>query len=472
MRKRIPVVAVFDIGKTNKKLLVFDGDYNVLMEEVTCFNEITDDEGFPCEDIGALSKWILREFQQLKRSEEYQLKAVNFSTYGASLVYINEDGERVGYLYNYLKPYPKELMDHFLSARGGMARFSEDTSSPVMGHLNAGLQLYWLKHQKAELYNSVATALHLPQYLSYLITGQRKAELTSLGCHSVMWDFDKMSYHSWLQEEELCPRLAAVAKGSEVISCLNEFTGEDIWVGTGLHDSSAAVNPYLSRFKDPFMIISTGTWVICMNPFNSELPESDELEKGCLSYLTYQGAPIKTTMLFAGNDHDTQVKRITQHFSIDEAYPKTMIYDAGVIEQLEKKGFHLASKHGEADLVSATTPCLFNRRDLFSFDSHEQAYHQLLIDLVIQQKASADMVLQNSELDNIYVDGGFCKNKIYMQLLANMFSTKNVFATSMTQGTALGAALAIHESWNGNQLAENLISLKRWIANTDRLVNR
>lgn len=472
MEKRIPVVAVFDIGKTNKKLLVFDADYNLLKEEVTCFDEIADDDGFPCENMDVLAEWVLSEYEKLKRSEKFQLKAVNFSTYGASLVYMNHKRDRVGYLYNYLKPYPPELAEQLIAARGGMTYFSEDTSSPIMGHLNAGLQLYWLKHQKTDLFNNVATALHLPQYLSFLITGQYKAELTSLGCHSAMWDFSKMNYHSWLQEEGLHTRLATVTKGNEVIRCSNEFTGEEIWVGTGLHDSSAAVNPYLSRFTDPFMILSTGTWVICMNPFNSELPGSKELERGCLSYLTYQGMPIKTTMLFAGNDHDTQVKKITQHFSIDEAFLKTMVYDGGVIKQLEKKGFQLASKSGAADLVSATTPCLFNSRDLSSFDSPEQAYHQLLIDLVIQQKASADMVLQNTEIDNIYVDGGFCKNKIYMQLLANAFSTKNVFATSMTQGTALGAALAIHDSWNGRQLSESLISLKRWIAHQDRLMPR
>ncbi|MGE9314575.1 FGGY-family carbohydrate kinase [Niabella sp. CJ426] len=472
MEKRIPVIAVFDIGKTNKKLLVFDADYNVLKEEVTCFDEIADDDGFACENIDALAAWILWEFEQLKRSEKFQLKAVNFSTYGASLVYVNHKGERVGYLYNYLKPYPRELMDRFLASKGGIARFAEDTSSPVMGHLNAGLQLYWLKHHKAELFNNVATALHLPQYLSFLITGQRRAELTSLGCHSVMWDFYKMNYHSWLQEEGLHTRLARVTKGSEVVRCSNEFTGEEIWVGTGLHDSSAAVNPYLIRFTDPFMIISTGTWVICMNPFNSELPGSKELEKGCLSYLTYQGAPIKTTMLFAGNDHDQQVKRITQYFAINEAYLKSTVYNAGIIEQLRNKEMLRDLKSAEAGPETTTTPCRFHSRDLSSFDSPEQAYHQLLIDLVIQQKASADMVLQNSEIDNIYVDGGFCKNKIYMQLLANAFSTKNVFGTSMTQGTALGAALAIHNSWNKGQLPESLISLKRWIADQDSLVTR
>src|SRR5687768_13412643 len=98
MEKKIPVVAVFDVGKTNKKLLVFDTDYNVLKEEVTCFDEIADDDGFPCEDIAALAEWILSGFEALKQSEVFQLKAVNFSTYGASLVYVDHKGERVGYL--------------------------------------------------------------------------------------------------------------------------------------------------------------------------------------------------------------------------------------------------------------------------------------------------------------------------------------------------------------------------------------
>ena len=52
---KLPVIAIFDIGKTNKKLLLFDQQYKLLHEESTQINETTDEDGFACEDIDALS---------------------------------------------------------------------------------------------------------------------------------------------------------------------------------------------------------------------------------------------------------------------------------------------------------------------------------------------------------------------------------------------------------------------------------
>jgi len=41
-------------------------------------------------------------------------------------------------------------------------------------------------------------------------------------------------------------------------------------MGFGVHDSSAALIPYLKAQKNPFLLISTGTWSISINPFNKE----------------------------------------------------------------------------------------------------------------------------------------------------------------------------------------------------------
>ena len=64
----------------------------------------------------------------------------------------------------------------------------------------------------------------------------------------------------------------------------------------------------------------------------------------------------------------------------------------------------------------------------------------------------------------IFVDGGFSKNDLYMTLLAEAFPELEVFAAEVAQASALGAALAIHSSWNTNPLPENLISLKQYTA--------
>ena len=62
----------------------------------------------------------------------------------------------------------------------------------------------------------------------------------------------------------------------------------------------------------------------------------------------------------------------------------------------------------------------------------------------------------------LFVDGGFGKNEIYMNLLAKVFPDMEVYAASVAQATALGAALAIHQDWNTQKLPLNLIELRRY----------
>jgi glycerol kinase len=52
----------------------------------------------------------------------------------------------------------------------------------------------------------------------------------------------------------------------------------------------------------------------------------------------------------------------------------------------------------------------------------------------------------------IFVDGGFGKNPIYMSLLAKAFPGIEVYAATVPQASALGAALVIHHHWNKNPL--------------------
>src|SRR5205085_6586159 len=133
--------------------------------------------------------------------KEFEVKAINFSTYGASFVYIDENGDPVTPLYNYLKPYPEALKKKFYDDYGGEEAFSSRTASPVLGSLNSGMQLYRLKYEKPEVFKKIKHALHLPQYLSYLISGRAYSDLTSIGCHTNLWDFQNKHYHEWVIKE-------------------------------------------------------------------------------------------------------------------------------------------------------------------------------------------------------------------------------------------------------------------------------
>ena len=138
-------VAIFDIGKTNKKAFLFNESYQIVWENSVNLPETVDEDGFPCEDIVALKDWFLSCWEQMKSQTQYNLKAVNFSTYGASFVYVDEKGNPLTPLYNYLKPYPEKLKNKFYSKYKGEEVFAVKTASPVLGSLNSGMQIYRLK---------------------------------------------------------------------------------------------------------------------------------------------------------------------------------------------------------------------------------------------------------------------------------------------------------------------------------------
>jgi glycerol kinase len=87
------------------------------------------------------------------------------------------------------------------------------------------------------------------------------------------------------------------------------------------------------------------------------------------------------------------------------------------------------------------------------------------MDLVHQQVYSLRMVLKGTSVKRIFVDGGFSKNAVYMNLLSIALPDIEIFAASMAQATAMGAALAIHKAWNTKSIPGNIMELKYYSQN-------
>jgi sugar (pentulose or hexulose) kinase len=452
MSKAIPVIAIFDIGKTNKKLLLFDERYKLVYEESGQLKETVDEDGFPCEDIKALTDWIKKSFDTIWDDWRFEIKAVNFSAYGASFVYLDEELKVIPPLYNYLKPYSPALRKKFYDEYGGESRFSKATASPVLGNLNSGMQLYRLKNEKPDVFDRIKYALHLPQYLSFILTASLHSDITSIGCHTNLWDFKQDKYHKWVKKEAVLEKLAPVEKCNAVAGHIDQA----IPVGVGLHDSSAALIPYLASFNEPFVLLSTGTWSISLNPFNHTMLSDYELDQDCLCYLSYEGKPVKASRIFAGNEHEQRVKEMAAYFSKPVNYYTSVIVDGHLLKKQRnkaEKSKHLSSNSGPAKSA-------FSERKLSDFETYEEAYHQLITDIVAQQVRSTNLVLRGTGVKRIFVDGGFSKNSIFMYLMAEAFPDIEVYAASVAQASALGAALVFHQCWNNKELPSDIINMK------------
>jgi len=433
------VVLIFDIGKTNKKILLFDRSLNIIHEEETIFEEITDDDGFPGDDIERLEAWIKDTCETYINDERYLVKGINFTTYGATLMYLDDKGKRLTPAYNYLKPMPEGIVEPLYEAHGGEEEFCRNTASPALGMLNSGFQALWLKEKKTEIFGRVKTILHLPQYLSYLLTGKCSSEHTSIGCHTALWDFDRMHYHPWTRQlGDTLPEPEPV----ETIHTSTVFTKE-LPVGIGIHDSSSSLVPYFMNSDEEFILVSTGTWCISMNPFNPEPLTAAQLKKDCLAYMSIQQKPVKSSRLFLGHIHDVNVKRLNQLYGVDDSAYKQVDLKEDTLRSLYRKS------NGNGTFFQNGIPVDYLDKSIekASFRSFDEAYHQLIMDLVDLTIESIDLIIEKQDnTKNMFISGGFSKNPLFLKLIASRFPDKKVYTSEVANATSLGAALVL---WKG-----------------------
>ncbi|MDO6597914.1 FGGY family carbohydrate kinase [Oceanihabitans sp. 2_MG-2023] len=428
------VIAVFDMGKTNKKLFLFDKDFNVVYKNSVRFEECMDDDNYPCDDIDAIEKWIQSEIKTIQEKKEFNIKAINFSTHGATLVYLDEAGQRITPLYNYLKPLEIDF-EPLYKKNSGVAEFSRKTASPAYGMLNSGLQMYWLKQSKPQYWNKVKTILHYPQYLSYLFSNKITADFTSVGAHTAIWDFDTMQYHDWLAKEGITLPEPKPGKNAALAS----VNGQEIAIGKGLHDSSSSIIPLLEENENSdneFILLSTGTWIICMNPFSKETLTTNQLKNDCLCFMTPDKKQIKSSMQFLGRVHEVNAIALSEFFGAEKNHYLELSLNKPLCTRILHKNKHLffpkeIAKDFKGDLTQ-----------LKNFESYEHAYYQLIFEISQRVHEGINRILDaNNNLKDVYISGGFNRNDIFVEYLHQMMPGQKIQFPKGQNASALGAAL-------------------------------
>ncbi|MFY0688536.1 MAG: sugar kinase [Cyclobacteriaceae bacterium] len=445
------VIAVFDVGKTNKKFFLFDRSFKVVHQTYIRFDEIPDDDGFHSEDLYALANWIKQTFEEIISNQSYSVKAVNFSAYGASLVHLDVKNELATPFYNYLKPLPRTIEDKFLGHFKSKEDFELRTASPYLGMLNSGIQLIYLKYAKPNLFQQVERTIHFPQYLSGIITGEFMTDYMSIGCHTGLWDFGNNDYSHWLTAEGVQSKLCQLK--SDAFKMVS-----GVKVGRGIHDSSAALMPYLSEHMDPFVLISTGTWNISMNPFNHEPLNSAELKLDCLNYMTSTGKSVKSTRLFLGNHLRETVKKLAEFFNVDYEDYKQIGWKP---ERVNKCDSSRQLLFDHKVLLPERFGFTNSEQSNFSmFPSFELAVHQLFEELTDLQVASLHVVL--GDVKDIFVDGGFATSDLFLSLLAKKLPEHRIYSCEFGMGSALGAALQVSEHGLPEDYFKDHYKVKLW----------
>ncbi|MBN9031613.1 MAG: carbohydrate kinase [Rhizobiales bacterium 63-7] len=258
-------VAVIDIGKTNAKLVVFDLQAGREIAARTTPNRVIDTSPYPHFDTEALFAFLKSALAELHRA--YSFEAISITAHGATIVVLDEAGELALPVLDYEYAGPEETAYAYRAMR---PPFAETGSPPLPGGLNVGAQLFWQAKSFPKQFANVATILTYPQYWAYRLTGVLANEITSIGCHTDLWNPWAADYSTLVDRMGWRKKMPPMRRADEKLGPLRrDIAAEtglpaDMPVYCGLHDSNASLLPHLWAASPPFSVVSTGTWVVIM----------------------------------------------------------------------------------------------------------------------------------------------------------------------------------------------------------------
>ncbi|TIU86075.1 MAG: carbohydrate kinase, partial [Mesorhizobium sp.] len=150
--------------------------------------------------------------------------------------------------------------------------FAETGTPRLPVGLNLGAQFFWQQRNFPAEFAEAAAILMYPQYWAFRLTGVAVNEVTSLGCHTDLWNPWKADFSSLVDRMQWRGLMAPVRPAKDrlgpILPALAKVTGLDPQtpVFCGLHDSNASLLPHLLSDRPPFSVVSTGTWVVVLNP--------------------------------------------------------------------------------------------------------------------------------------------------------------------------------------------------------------
>ncbi len=296
-------IAVIDVGKTNAKLALVDGKSLTEIAVVTRPNNVLPGPPYPHFDLEGHWRFFLDNLTVFHR--KFGIDAISITTHGASAVLLDKFGQLATPMLDYEHDGPDHMAEAYNAIRPPFAV----TGSPrLQGGLNVGAQLHWLFETDPGLKARTAHIVTYPQYWGYRLTGRFATDVSSLGCHTDLWEPRTGKPSSLARTLSVSDKLAPAHHASDVlgtvVSDVAAATGlpGDTPVLCGIHDSNASLLPHLLGRSGAFNVVSTGTWVIVMAVKGKDVPLDPT--RDTLVNTSAFGDPVPSARFMGGREYE------------------------------------------------------------------------------------------------------------------------------------------------------------------------
>jgi L-fuculokinase len=413
--------AVLDIGKTNLKLVVLDDDGGEVHVAQRA-NRVEPGPPYPHFDADALWAWIVEALRAVP--DRSAIETIVPVTHGATAALLA--GERLAMpVLDYEHDGPDQLAEDYAGVADDYAR---TFSPPLPLGLNLGRQIFWQARRFPDAFAGVTDILMYPQYWAWRLAGEKASEVTSLGCHTDLWQprdgrlsglvettgwsalFPRVRA-AWEMLGPLRPEVAAATGLSAACRVL-----------TGIHDSNASYLAYLASAAPPFTVVSSGTWVICMAAGG----RLDRLAAGCdmLANVDATGAPVPTARFMGGREYQAILGEVPHAGASLADLDAVLAKGTLALPSFAPESGPFPGRRGR--IVGPEPETAGERRALAAL------YATLMLDFVLEQLGATGRV---------FIDGPFARNALITDSLATLRPGQPVHTLAATCGAGRGALL-------------------------------
>jgi len=412
--------AVFDIGKTNIKLSLVGRDSGQLAISAQSENSVLNDGDFPCANTEHIWLWLKSQLKQW--STTYLIEGIGITTHGATIACVAE-----GELVLPILDYEFTEIDSARQAYNLLRPAFDETLSPALPvGLNLGAQLHWLQKQYPEEFARTQHFLLYPQYWCYRLSGVAVSEMTSLGCHTDLWNPNKKDYSTLVNRQrwrELFPPNFAAGKCLGVIKPdLAKTLGlpATCEIYNGIHDSNASLVPHLFTQKTPFAVVSSGTWTIIAG-IGSPTSCLDE-RKDMLANVNVFGEPTSCIRFMGGREWQ-------QLAGTENASEKDFL-------ALSRRGVYaIPAFSDQGGPFRQQAGYVYGAEHQHLSESEKSALATLYLALMTDH--CLELLQQNS---TVIIEGAFARNSWLMKILAGLRIEQQILYSEDATGTTAGTA--------------------------------
>lgn len=433
-------IAVIDVGKTNAKVVVVDAATGTEIASRSTQNRVAKDGLYPHYDVGVLWAFFVEVLTRFAQSPGFD--AISVTAHGASAALLGRDDLAMPVI-DYEHVYPEDVRAAYAALRPDFA----ETRSPLLsGGLNVGAQIHYQKTQFPAEFSAVKTIVTYAQYWVWRLTGVAVNEVTSLGCHTDLWNPQEGGYSSLVDTLELRPLMAPIRSAFDRIGDLRQPLARQIGVDKsvpvhcGIHDSNASLLPHLITRTSPFSVVSTGTWVVSF-AVGGRLDQLDPA-RDTLANVDAYGKAVPSARFMGGREFDL----LTEGNAVEP--------DADVLNKVIRDQFLILPS-----VVQGSGP--YPTLEVIRLNDESRSAPEL--------NAAASLytaLMTNTCLELIgasgptIVEGPFARNRTYLSALRSL-TGREIIASPGSTGTSLGAALLAGAKCSLKPVSDDVVPLDK-----------